>query len=64
MEILKVIVYVLQLIALCVQYAFIGILIYGTMHEGAVSEGDMKKYDRNNWLCCAFIIATYAIYLF
>lgn len=64
METLNIIVYALQLIALCVQYAFIGIIIYGTMHEGAVSEEDMKKYDRNQWLCCAFIFAICLIYLF
>jgi len=61
MEILKNIVSVLQIIAFCYQIALICIIVYGTIHKGVESEKGMKKYYRYNWLCCAFIFATYLL---
>ena len=51
------IVSIIQTIALCYQCGCCGIVLYGRNNEGSVSEDDIQKFIRRNWICCAIVLS-------
>ena len=49
---------IIQMIALCYQFACVGIVVYGTMHEGTIPEEDIEKFNIRNWICCAIVLGS------
>ena len=54
---------IIQMIALCYQFACVGIVVYGTMHEGTIPEDDIEKFNVRNWICCAIVLGSNLLYL-
>lgn len=55
---MNTLVMIIQMVALCYQFACVGIAVYGTMHEGTIPEADIAKFNRRNWICCAIVLGS------
>lgn len=49
---------IIQFVALAYQFACVGIVVYGTQHEGTIPEADIEKFNIRNWICCAIVLGS------
>lgn len=54
---------IIQTIVLCIQSGFVGVIIYGTINENTIPSETIQKCNKNNWICCAIILASNLLYL-
>lgn len=54
---------IIQMVALCYQYSCVGIVVYGTIHEGTISEDDIYKFTVRNLVCFGIILLSILSYL-